>query len=233
MRKKYQVFVSSTYEDLIEERKRATQEIMKAGCIPAGMELFPAANDDQWRLIQNAIDESDFYVVISAGRYGTETKTPDGEIISYTEMEFDYAIKTGKYIIGLLHSDIESLPAKYSEKSDEKRKRLDGFHRKIKDGREVSFWKTGDELSASLAHALYYAKENSSCPGWLRAENEPDSLPLSNDSIDEYESKIKNLENQVSTLSKKNRRRGKGLSNLSRRLLQTFSDDRRRFIRPP
>lgn len=41
---KYQVFVSSTYVDLIEERKEITQAILEANCIPAGMELFPASN---------------------------------------------------------------------------------------------------------------------------------------------------------------------------------------------
>jgi len=38
---RYQVFVSSTYEDLREERQQATQAILEAGCFPSGMETFP------------------------------------------------------------------------------------------------------------------------------------------------------------------------------------------------
>ena len=69
---KYQVFVSSTYDDLIDERKEITQAILEADCIPAGMELFPASNKPQWEFIKSVIDESDFYLVIVAGRYGSE-----------------------------------------------------------------------------------------------------------------------------------------------------------------
>ena len=47
MNKKLQVFVSSTYTDLIEERQAAVEAILDAGHIPAGMELFKAGNESQ------------------------------------------------------------------------------------------------------------------------------------------------------------------------------------------
>jgi hypothetical protein len=43
-KKKLQVFVSSTYEDLKEERQVAVESILTAGHIPAGMELFAAGD---------------------------------------------------------------------------------------------------------------------------------------------------------------------------------------------
>jgi hypothetical protein len=43
MSKRYQVFVSSTFIDLQEERRQAIQTVMELDCFPAGMELFPAA----------------------------------------------------------------------------------------------------------------------------------------------------------------------------------------------
>lgn len=52
MEKRYQVFVSSTYSDLIEERKEVTQAILECDCFPAGMELFPASNRKQWDVIK-------------------------------------------------------------------------------------------------------------------------------------------------------------------------------------
>jgi hypothetical protein len=39
-KKKLQVFVSSTYEDLREERQAAVEAILTAGHIPAGMRDF-------------------------------------------------------------------------------------------------------------------------------------------------------------------------------------------------
>jgi hypothetical protein len=47
MDKVYQVFVSSTYSDLKDERRHVSETLAKAGYIPAGMELFPAADQQQ------------------------------------------------------------------------------------------------------------------------------------------------------------------------------------------
>ena len=69
--KKYQVFISSTYTDLREERQAAVEAILKAGHIPAGMELFTSTNKSQWTIIQRWIDESDIYMLILGGRYGS------------------------------------------------------------------------------------------------------------------------------------------------------------------
>lgn len=46
MDKRYQVFISSTYVDLQEERQSVLQTLMEMDCIPAGMELFPAADEE-------------------------------------------------------------------------------------------------------------------------------------------------------------------------------------------
>ena len=83
MDKRYQVFVSSTYADLREERQEVIQALLELDCIPAGMELFPAADDDQWTLIRKVIDDCDYYIVILAGRYGS--LGPGGK--SYTQIE--------------------------------------------------------------------------------------------------------------------------------------------------
>ena len=54
MNKKLQVFVSSTYTDLIEERQAAVEAILDAGHIPAGMELFKAGLVDKQSMGNNA-----------------------------------------------------------------------------------------------------------------------------------------------------------------------------------
>lgn len=95
MEKRYQVFVSSTYEDLQEERREVMQALLELDCIPAGMELFPASSEDQWSLIKRVIDDCDYYLLIIAGRYGST----NDKGISYTQMEFEYALSTGKPII--------------------------------------------------------------------------------------------------------------------------------------
>ena len=83
-----QVFVSSTYADLRDERRRVSETLAKAGYIPAGMELFPAADERQLEYIKRVIDRSDYYVVIVGGRYGTLAD----DNLSCTEKEYEYAL---------------------------------------------------------------------------------------------------------------------------------------------
>lgn len=88
-----QVFISSTYIDLKEERQAAVEAILDAGHIPAGMELFKAGNEDQLKTIKRWIDESDVYMLILGGRYGS-IEQQSGK--SYTHLEYEYAIEKGK-----------------------------------------------------------------------------------------------------------------------------------------
>ncbi len=48
MDKKYQVFISSTYTDLVEARRKVRDAILSMYHFPVGMELFGAANEEQW-----------------------------------------------------------------------------------------------------------------------------------------------------------------------------------------
>ena len=68
---RYQIFVSSTFQDLEEERKAILNAILKLNQFPAGMEIFPAANDTAWELIKKVIEDSDYYVLVIGGRYGS------------------------------------------------------------------------------------------------------------------------------------------------------------------
>lgn len=170
MDKRFQVFVSSTYNDLIEERKEATQAILKCNCFPAGMELFPASNKKQWNVIKQVIDDSDFYLLILAGRYGSLGTNDAGIKIGYTEMEFDYALSEGKPIIAMLHRSPETLPAKLTEKTEVNIKRLEKFRDKAMSGRMVAFWENKDQLNGEILNSLH--KMMNSTPeavGWIRA----------------------------------------------------------------
>ncbi|MEK5277961.1 MULTISPECIES: DUF4062 domain-containing protein [Paenibacillus] len=93
MKKKLQVFISSTYIDLIAERQAAVEAILDAGHIPAGMELFQAGSQSQKETIERWIDESDVYLLILGSRYGSIE--PDSKM-SYTHWEYDYAGKKDK-----------------------------------------------------------------------------------------------------------------------------------------
>uniref|UniRef100_UPI0019544A3A DUF4062 domain-containing protein n=1 Tax=Enterobacter hormaechei TaxID=158836 RepID=UPI0019544A3A len=71
---------------LKEERKAAVEGILEAGHIPAGMELFTAGDQSQWKLIQDWIKGSDVYMLLAGARYGSiKPKSKK----SYTHHEYD------------------------------------------------------------------------------------------------------------------------------------------------
>lgn len=167
MDKRYQVFVSSTYADLKQERQRVIQALMEMDCIPAGMELFPAADDEQWAFIKRIIDDCDYYLIIIGGRYGS--LTPEG--ISYTEKEFNYALERGLKIVALLHEEPDSIPVNKSDIDPVLRQKLKAFRDKVATNRLVKFWKTADELPGMVALSLSKTIKTYPAVGWVRASS--------------------------------------------------------------
>ena len=133
------------------------------------MELFPATSQDQWTLIQRVIDDCDYYVVIVAGKYGS--RGADGR--SYTEMEFDYAIETGKPVIGFFHEELDALSGAKLERNDEARERLAAFTEKLKK-RLCRPWRTPDGLGSAIKSAMLHEIEWTPRPGWIRTDAAPD-----------------------------------------------------------
>lgn len=105
MKRRLQVFVSSTYVDLIPERQAAVSAILKAGHIPAGMELFTAGDQSQLATIKEWIDESDVYMLILGGRYGSVEPSCG---ISYIELEYDYAVQQSKPLFAVVITETAS-----------------------------------------------------------------------------------------------------------------------------
>lgn len=198
---KYQIFVSSTYEDLKEERKEITQAILESHCIPAGMELFPASNMAQWDVIKKVIDDSDFYLLIIAGKYGTMGKDSSGRSVSYTEMEFDYAISSGKPVLALVYEDIDSLPRSKTETSPKKVRLLKEFRKKVYTGRMIKKWSNKDNLKSAALTAISELKNDTKVPGWVRATYKIDQ-PLY-DLIEQqrlqFDLKVKELQDTLAT----------------------------------
>ncbi len=95
MEKKYQVFISSIYKNLKDVRARAIYTILSMNQFPAGMELFSAADEEQWQIIKETIDSSDYYVLIVGRKYGSIIPEDPDAGISYTEKEFNYALEQG------------------------------------------------------------------------------------------------------------------------------------------
>jgi len=169
VKKRYQVFVSSTFIDLKEERQEVMQALLELNCIPAGMELFPAANEDQWSLIKKVIQDSDYYLVVLAGRYGSIG--PDG--YSYTEMEYRYAVELGKPVIGFIHEEPGNILSKWTEPTSEGKEKLASFQELVQK-KTCKFWANPSDLGGKVSRSL--VRLVSECPavGWVRGDQVPD-----------------------------------------------------------
>jgi hypothetical protein len=164
--KLFHVFVSSTYDDLVDERRHVREAISKAGHVPEGMEVFPASSQRQFDFIKRVIQRCDYYVVIVGGRYGS---LADDEI-SYTEREYGYAASLGLPVLAFLHADPTALDAKRIEIDTAKAAKLSAFRGQLESKSLVDYWDSPSQLATKVVAAL--AQEISSNPrvGWIRGD---------------------------------------------------------------
>ncbi|MGJ8685070.1 MAG: DUF4062 domain-containing protein [Nonlabens sp.] len=171
---KYQVFISSTYLDLKEERQNIVKAVLSSANIPAGMELFSAGNTTQWELITKWIDESDMYVLLLGGRYGSIE--PNSKL-SYTELEYDYAVVKKKNLFALVLDD-EYLKTKQKStdtvilESDNIEK-FNQFKKKVLSNISA-FCTNRDQIEVETLKSILQFQENSphNMKGWIPADGE-------------------------------------------------------------
>ncbi len=170
MDKRYQIFVSSTFEDLQEERREVMQALLSLDCIPTGMELFPAADYESWQLIKRFIEGCDYYIVIVGGRYGSVGA--DGK--SYTEMEYDYAFEAGLPVLAFLHGDPGNIVADKTEATNEGKAALRAFREKIEAARHAKFWTSPKDLALAVFQSMSSLMKTKPRVGWVRADQVAD-----------------------------------------------------------
>ena len=180
-KRKLQVFISSTFTDMQDERQSAVSAVLKAGHIPAGMELFTAGDQSQTETIERWIDESDVYLLILGGRYGS-ISPQNG--LSYTENEYDYAIAAGKPLFSIIIDDqglIEKSKragASVLEKSDPGKLSL--FRKKV-ESKLCAYFSDAKDIRLAVYESLQDFSLNRDLEGWVRASELRAYASLSDD----------------------------------------------------
>ncbi len=189
LRKRLQIFVSSTYTDLQPERQAAVEAILVAGHIPAGMELFTAGDETQMEVIRQWIDESDVYMLILGGRYGS-IDSNTGK--SYTHLEYEYAVNRGKPIFALVVSE----PGLDSLVANRGRSALETDHPQgLKSLRGhvlsklVRFWTDTKDIRIAIGETLSTFARREDLQGWVRPQDQ---------------SSVPQLASEIARLSKEN-----------------------------
>ena len=208
---RFQVFVSSTFTDLKEERAEVMHCLLELDCIPAGMELFPAANDAAWELIKRVIDQSDYYLLIIGGRYGSL----DISGISFTEREYDYALSANKQILAFLHEHPDNIPVGKSEISPDARTKLERFSEKVRAAHLCKFWEGSDDLGGKVSRALSATIRSRPSVGWIRADRAQTVEDLK---------RINDLQRQTAELLQENQLLKQQLVDLTRAVPKSHSE---------
>jgi Domain of unknown function (DUF4062) len=164
--KRYQVFVSSTQADLRDEREAIINSLTKIGYIAVGMEQFPATDEEQMDYIRPVIDESDYYIVVIRGGYGSVGA--DG--ISYTEKEFRYAVETKKPALAFLYKDLKALRVADTDDDPDKLRKLHVFRSELEQKRIVNYWLTPDELVTRVKDSINDLVRRRPAVGWIRGD---------------------------------------------------------------
>lgn len=181
MNKKLQVFISSTYTDLIEERQAAVQAVLSAGHIPAGMELFTAGDQSQKEIIKEWIEESDVYMLILGGRYGSIDKETGK---SYTHWEYDYACEINKPRFSLVLTD-DAINHKIEVIKDHKKVlEYDNaqLYKEFKDNlissKLVNMIDDLKDIENGILKSLRKIERSSNLSGWISGKDVPDVKSL-------------------------------------------------------
>ena len=176
MKKKLQVFVSSTYVDMLAERQAAVEAILRAGHIPAGMELFASGDESQWETIRRWIDDSDVYMLILGGRYGS-LEPKSGK--SYIELEYEYALKKKKPLFAAVISDA-LLTAKVKLVGPDAMERTNGHllqaFRDTVTKKICRFFSDTNELKLIAFESLGNFERNEDLAGWIHGSDVVDPV---------------------------------------------------------
>ena len=171
-RKKLQVFISSTYVDLLEERQAAVEAILKAGHIPAGMELFTASNKSQWEIIKRWIDESDIYMLILGGRYGS-IEQDSGK--SYTHLEYEYAQSIDKPLFAVVIKESALGSRKADDIEKDNPEKLSEFRNTILSYMS-SFFTDNKDIKLAVHESMGQITQDYDLVGWIRGNNQSNNF---------------------------------------------------------
>jgi hypothetical protein len=97
--RKYQVFISSTFRDLADQRRMVMNAVVDRGHMPIALERFPATDNTVPSVINKSIAASQIYIVILGFRYGAIVKDRD---ISFSHLEYENAINQKRVVVPFL-----------------------------------------------------------------------------------------------------------------------------------
>ncbi|MCE1166551.1 MAG: DUF4062 domain-containing protein [Sphingobacteriia bacterium] len=140
------VFISSTFVDLKEERKKVWDSLEKFDVTVKGMEQFGARTSNPLATCISEVEQSDIYVGIIGMRYGSEEPN-SGK--SYSQLEYEKAVEQNKEILIYL-IDEESSAVTPNLIQFDKIQKLNNFKAILKDKHTIDTFSNSQDLVTKL-----------------------------------------------------------------------------------
>jgi hypothetical protein len=183
-----EVFVASTYEDLVSYRAAATRSILTSGNISDDMLFWPAEESPPLDISIRRVRSCDLLILLLAHRYG---KPPDGHDVSITELEFDEAVARQIPVLAFSVDPTYPWPPHYVETDPAARARLGAFTKKVSNRVTHKRFTSPESLEVAVTHALTgfiaHQARYTALPRYVKSRarrvSRPDSLHYSADSL--------------------------------------------------
>lgn len=145
------IFVSSTYEDLKDYRKKALDAIVSLKQMFEGMEYFGADSRTPLDVMLDKLSYCQVYIGIIGMRYGSVDKATQK---SYTELEYERAKELGiPCLIYIIDDENALIPPKFVDRGENSDK-LEVFKNKLRSGHVCRKFTTPDTLAEAIQHDL-------------------------------------------------------------------------------
>jgi len=152
------VYISSTYQDLVDYRAAVDRALRRMGHDVIGMEQYVAEGNKPLVRCLADVALSDLYVVIAGWRYGFPIKDqppPGGR--SITELEYEHAVKSGRPVLAfLLAPDVPWPPSQVDAMgaAPQAGEKIATFRELLGRNYLAGMFRTPDDLASQVAAAV-------------------------------------------------------------------------------
>jgi len=148
--KKLTAMISGTVRDLPEHRQAVMDACLRLGFHPIMMDHLSGQDRSASEVSVGMVKDADVYLGIFAHAYGSAN---DNDTRSYTEIEFDEAVRLGITVLPFFMNEDHPWPPRLVDKG-KKAKKLERLKEKVKKDRIVQWFGSPEDLRGLVIHAL-------------------------------------------------------------------------------
>jgi tetratricopeptide (TPR) repeat protein len=149
------IFVSSTTNDLADARERVCKQLLQLDIQPVSMDWYASDPKAPQKLDDERVKSCDAFVIIVGHLYGSSL---EGQEKSFTELEYETAVASGKDVFAFLASNKFLLPPDLQE-DDATRQKLRAFRERLEKDHTPRYFDNEDHLCAEVAAAVPKPRE--------------------------------------------------------------------------